>query len=287
MGAALIDNVSDTAFWIAHYRGLEGERADALFHDPLAALLAGERGKAIARSMPGSYFTAWSVALRTRIIDDFIRLAIGEGAGAVLNLGAGLDTRPYRMDLPSTLQWIEVDYPDVIAFKEARLASERPRCQLTRLPLDLTQREKRKELLRDVNARASKLLVLTEGVVPYLSEDEVGTLAEELRSLDHAAYWIVAYISPEAIKRRPRRLQNKMRNAPFKFAPQDWFGFFEQHAWQVREMRYFSDEADRLKRPLELPLWRGLLWGFWSLFKSKQWRAGFRRFAGFALLAPG
>jgi O-methyltransferase involved in polyketide biosynthesis len=41
----LIENVSDTAFWIAHYRALETQRADALFHDLLAGLLAGERGK--------------------------------------------------------------------------------------------------------------------------------------------------------------------------------------------------------------------------------------------------
>lgn len=37
-----IENVSDTAFWVAHYRALETKRPDALFHDPLAGVLAGE-----------------------------------------------------------------------------------------------------------------------------------------------------------------------------------------------------------------------------------------------------
>jgi O-methyltransferase involved in polyketide biosynthesis len=57
MATPLIENVSDTAFWVAHHRGLEGERADALFRDPLAKVLAGERGRQIAESMPQPQMT--------------------------------------------------------------------------------------------------------------------------------------------------------------------------------------------------------------------------------------
>jgi methyltransferase (TIGR00027 family) len=106
-----IKDVSDTAFWIAHHRRLESERSDALFHDPFAAKLAGERGKAISEAMPTSRFVAWTVALRTRIIDDYLQSAINSGVDTVLSLGAGLDARPYRMELPPSLHWIEADYP--------------------------------------------------------------------------------------------------------------------------------------------------------------------------------
>jgi O-methyltransferase involved in polyketide biosynthesis len=51
MATALIGNVSDTAFWVAHHRALESERADALFRDPLAGILAGDRGRQIAKEM--------------------------------------------------------------------------------------------------------------------------------------------------------------------------------------------------------------------------------------------
>jgi len=135
-----IRKVSDTAFWVAHYRGLEGERSDALFHDPLAALLAGERGRQIAQAMPLGAFTSWVVVLRTCIIDDFIRRAIAEGVDTILNLGAGLDTRPYRMDLPGSLTWIEVDTAGIIAFKEEQLRTEVPRCRLSRLVRESRQR---------------------------------------------------------------------------------------------------------------------------------------------------
>jgi DNA invertase Pin-like site-specific DNA recombinase len=57
-----IENVSDTAFWVAHYRALETKRSDALFHDPLADVLAGDHGHKIARAMPMPFMTAWAIA---------------------------------------------------------------------------------------------------------------------------------------------------------------------------------------------------------------------------------
>src|ERR1035441_2690519 len=111
-GKISIDHVSDTALWVAYYRAKESKRPDALFHDPLAEVLLGDRGKKIADHMKtiGRY-TEWSVISRTVIIDQFITKLIAAGVDIVLNLGAGLDTRPYRMNLPSTLRWFEVDYP--------------------------------------------------------------------------------------------------------------------------------------------------------------------------------
>jgi O-methyltransferase involved in polyketide biosynthesis len=74
-----IKDVSDTAFWIAYHRRLESERSDALFHDPFAAKLAGEHGRKISEGMPTSRVVAWTVALRTRIIDEFVEFAINAG----------------------------------------------------------------------------------------------------------------------------------------------------------------------------------------------------------------
>ncbi len=64
----------------------------------------------------------------------------------VLNLAAGLDTRPYRMALPQSLQWIEVDLPDLLDYKEDLLKGERPNCALERMRLDLSDRVSRQEL---------------------------------------------------------------------------------------------------------------------------------------------
>ena len=284
MADALIDDVSDTAFWIAHYRGLENERPDALFRDPLAKRLAGDRGKKIAEAMPRGNFTSWAVVVRTCMIDDFIRFAIARGVNTVLNLGAGLDTRPYRMDLPASLHWVEVDYPHVIEFKEERLRSETPRCRLTRVKLDLANTDERGRMLDTYCPRPNKVLILTEGVVTYLSETEVASLADDLRP--RAAYCIVDYLSAALVKSRPRRLQQKMKNAPFKFAPEDWSGFFQQHGWRCKELRYLSEEGDRLRRRVQMPLWMSLMWAVRSLFLSKARREAFKRFYGYAILEP-
>ena len=56
----------------------------------------------------------------------------------VVNLAAGLDACPYRMDLPSSLQWIEVDLPEILAHKEELLRDEKPVCQLKRVRRDLS-----------------------------------------------------------------------------------------------------------------------------------------------------
>ncbi len=100
----LIRNVSDTARWVAVYRAEETERADAIFRDPFARRLAGERGEQIAKLMPLGGDNAWSIITRTYLIDEFIKAELQRGADMVINLAAGLDSRPYRMKLPPSLR---------------------------------------------------------------------------------------------------------------------------------------------------------------------------------------
>lgn len=285
MAETLITDVLDTAFWIAHYRAAETKRADALFRDPLAGVLAGERGEKIARSMPMSFGTAWTVVLRTCIIDEFIRWAIAEGIDTVLNLGAGLDTRPYRMDLPESLLWIEADYARMIGYKEERLAHERPRCRLERVKVDLSDVGERRKMLAIVDARARKMAVLTEGVIPYLSEQEVASLADDLRALAHVSYWIAEYHAPETMKYLNRgRMARQMQNARFKFAPRDWFAFFREHGWRSKEIRYLMEEGARHKRGPEAPPLMRIVFAIRFLLSSPAQRKAWRKSSAYVLL---
>jgi methyltransferase (TIGR00027 family) len=287
MAESLIENVSDTAFWVAHYRAVETRRPDALFRDPLAEVLAGEQGEKIARTMPMGFVTAWVIAIRTRLIDEYIRTAISEGVDTVVNLGAGLDTRPYRMDLPESFVWIEADYPKMIEFKQKRLAGETPNCRLERVAIDLANVPARQQFLGGVDARAKKLLILTEGVVPYLSVEEVGSLADDLKSMAHIRYWIADYFSPVVIKFRERgKISKKTKNAPFKFKPANWFVFFREHGWQTKELRYLVEEGERLNRRAQMPLAMRALMKLRLFFASAQRREAFKKAVGYALLEP-
>jgi methyltransferase (TIGR00027 family) len=257
MSESVIKDVSETALWVATYRALESERPDALFHDPLAGRLAGEKGRAIANEMTGSRYTAWSVVIRTCVIDGYIdELTSKGGVDLVLNLGAGLDTRPYRLKLPPALKWVEVDFPHMIEHKEALLGGEKPLCQLERVKLDLSNREARTRFFAGISSQGKNILVLTEGVMPYLTVEQGAELAEDLRKYDQFKYWIAEYFAPE-IRRfitAPKRAR-QMKNAPFQFFPDDWFGFFEMHGWRARETRYLPIESKKYKREMPFPWW--------------------------------
>jgi methyltransferase (TIGR00027 family) len=292
----LIRDVSDTAIMIAAYRAVESERKDALFDDPFAAKLAGERGRRMLTSPPvtfgggrgGALFAKimiWSVALRTHIIDDFILQAISQGTDAVLCLGAGLDTRPYRMSLPESLCWIEVDLPQIIELKESELPDERPRCRLERVRLDLTDVPARRRLLAGVGARFRQVLVLTEGLIPYLTVEVAGELADELRSQPTFARWIVDYFSA-GVLRSSNSVRWRMPNAPFRFFPADYFGFFKAHGWDVSQARYLSEEGRRLRRPAPFPWLMRVLIQLRLAFMSRAKRKAAARTLGYLLLEP-
>jgi len=276
-----IRHVSDTAVWVATFRARETERPDALFRDPLARRLVGDEGERVVNQMEEAATVGWSVVVRTCLIDDYLKQAFAQGVDAVLNLGAGLDTRPYRMELPNDLLWIEVDYPAMIELKQERLKNETPRCRLERVSLDLADSEARRRLFSDVQTRAKKVLILTEGVLPYLSNENVLELAKDLHSQSHFEYWIVDYWSKMFVERmRKSKTFLKMRNAPFLFDPPVWKEFFEGAGWDVEQLRYTGNEARKLGRPAPFPIWLKLLAMLMPAEKKKQ----IEQMSGYALL---
>jgi methyltransferase (TIGR00027 family) len=281
-----IRHVGDTAFLIAACRAVESARPDAFFRDPLAERLSGEKGKAILEAFPGNKITKWMTAIRTVIIDDYIRAAIARGVDTVVNLGAGLDTRPYRLDLPPTLTWIEADYPEMIAFKEERLRDEHPRCRVERVPVDLSDATLRREFLADIVARGGRVLFLTEGVVPYLSNEDAGALADDLHTVPNVDAWIVDFISGESHMYRVRGgIRKHMKDAPFRFKPDDWVAFFEAHGWRRSDIRYLAVEGKKMGRRFPMPLVPRVLIFITRKFTRKR-RQGFTQFAGYAVLTP-
>jgi methyltransferase (TIGR00027 family) len=253
----VIGDVSDTALWIAWYRAQESTRPDAVFHDRYAARLAGERGRAIAKAMPHGKMMAWVVVARTTGIDRFVLDAIGAGADTVVNLGAGLDTRPYRLALPAGVRWIEVDFPPLIERKTELLRDATPACRLERIGLDLSDHEARRALLARIGGESTRIVVLTEGVLPYLEEAEVRAISADLLAVPGVRWWIQDFYN-QAVRGgdMPSGWGARMRAAPFRFRVPDWLGFFAGLGWRVKESVFVADEADRLGRrlPFMFPL---------------------------------
>jgi methyltransferase (TIGR00027 family) len=284
MTAAPIQDASETALMVAMWRARENEHPRPLYRDPFALQLAGERGKEIVAQFPKIrlMMSCWMMAIRTRIIDELIEHAAAGGVDTVLNLGAGLDTRPYRLKLPRDLLWIEADYPNIINLKEGRLQSERPVCKLTRMSCDLAEPVARRALLSAVASQARQALVLTEGVIPYFTETDAAALADELRSQAAYRYWIADYFSPYVLRYRQRETKKRrMEKVPLQFHPKDYFGFFSQHGWRSKEIHWIEDEAKRVGRPA--PALVRVLYLFRGLFVRKQIREEMRNFMAYVL----
>lgn len=250
-GPAVVGHISDTALWAAYFRAEETKRLDAMFRDPYAEKLEGGKGIEIAKSIPEGQAHAWAWVTRTYLYDQFLRKEIEEGADLVVNCAAGLDARPYRMELPSSLHWVELDLPGILAYKEEKLANEKPRCALERIRVNLASASERREVLQSLGARGRRAVVLTEGLLIYLSPDEVGLLGRDLAAIPSFQRWILDIASPGLLKMMQQRAGKKLAEvgAPFRFGPAEGPAFFAPHGWDVIQVQGLLKIAAKFKRP--------------------------------------
>ena len=246
----VVRRISDNARWVAYFRARETQRPDALFRDPYAERLAGEYGFQIANTLPEGKNNEWAWVARTYLFDNFLLRELHDGADLVLNLGAGLDARPYRMELPSDLVWIEVDLPETVAYKHEILAIEKPRCELQRISLDLSDLQARRSLFADLNKRGRKAVVMSEGLLIYLTGEEVAMLANDLATATNFRSWIIDLASPGQLKLMQRTTGVRLgeAGAAFKFGPAEGPNFFLPYGWEPSEVQGLLNTAAKFKR---------------------------------------
>lgn len=285
-----IEHVSDTARWVATYRAWESERPDALFRDPFARRLAGERGERIVAELPRGRAAAWSMIVRTAAFDEIIRDAVTRGGvDTVVNLAAGLDARPWRLPLPPSLRWVDVDLPAILAYKAERIGDAPPVCRYEAAAADLTDPAARDAVLARVGAAARSALVVSEGLLVYLTAEQVGALAAALHAVPSFRRWLFDLPSPLLL-----RFMEKMwgraaaaGSAPFRFAPAEGPEFFRRYGWRVAEFRSGLEEARRLRREMRFAWLMHLA----NRLSSARRREEVRRMFGFVVLerdeAPG
>ena len=246
-----IESISDTARWVALYRAMESERPDAHFRDPYARALAGARGEDIARTLPGFQSGLWPMVVRTCVFDELIERAVSrEGADTVVNLASGLDARPWRMRLPASLRWIDVDLPEILAYKKDCLAGESPACAVESVAADLRQAGARQDLFARIGRDSKKTLVLSEGLLVYLTAEEVAALAADLHAPGSFRWWAIDIVAPQLLRRLNRQWAPSLAagRAVLQFAPEDGTRFFEPYGWREKEYRSTFEEGMRLRR---------------------------------------
>jgi methyltransferase (TIGR00027 family) len=247
-----IQDVTDTARAVAAYRALETERPGGLIRDPFAATLAGEKGMAIAESSPAIEWMSFAVSLRDRLVDETIGGVVGHpDIETVVNFGAGLDSRPWRLNLPSGLRWIEVDFQEMLEYKAKRLRKETPRCQLEQIAANILVASDREPIFRAVGDRPA--VMITEGLLMYLSRETLEALATEMAMKSGVRRWILDVVSKE-IMQRMLQLQGDMTDEVASLRPKDHLrgkqilDFVVSHGWRPVEARNYARDADDVVR---------------------------------------
>lgn len=200
----------------------------------------------------------------------------------VINLAAGLDTRPWRLVLPPKLRWVDVDLPAILQYKTNCMKDAQPRCRYEALPADLTDASSRRLLFARLGAEGTKVLVVTEGLLIYLTAEQVGALAQDLGHEDTFRWWLIDLASPRLLKIMNRYWGRALAqaNAPFRFAPPEGTEFFRPFGWRESAYRSAMVEAQRLDREM-----RGMwLWRFLSRFYSAKRQEEMRHMSGVVLL---
>ncbi|MGB2877019.1 MAG: class I SAM-dependent methyltransferase [Dehalococcoidales bacterium] len=112
---------------------------------------------------------------RTRYIDDVLSNAIKEGAGTVVNLGAGMDTRAFRISGVKNIQYFELDFPELQKVKRAyideKIGELPPNVSL--VPVDFNSQDIGEELQKAGYTLSSQTLFIWEGVTQYISREAV------------------------------------------------------------------------------------------------------------------
>jgi O-methyltransferase involved in polyketide biosynthesis len=107
-----------------------------------------------------------AAVVRAKAHDDWARSFLVEHPNAVvLHLGCGLDARVYRLDPPATVDWYDLDYPSIVELRQQFLP---PREHYTLIGSSATDLA-----WLDRVPRGRPVLMIAEGLVPYLNEADV------------------------------------------------------------------------------------------------------------------
>ncbi|EME99676.1 SAM-dependent methyltransferase [Streptomyces mobaraensis NBRC 13819 = DSM 40847] len=182
-----LDPVADTARMTAALRARESERPDRLFDDPFAAALAGDTGRRLADQAG----MVEAIPVRTRHFDDLLLTVTGAAPATpaataaprqLVLLAAGMDSRAYRLPLPTTVLY-EVDRPDLLRLKESLLGDAVPRCA-RRVPVGADLAADWAERLTAAGFRPDEPTCwLVEGLTQYLEERDVLRLLDRITEL--------------------------------------------------------------------------------------------------------
>jgi methyltransferase (TIGR00027 family) len=207
--------ISKTAFYCCGIRMQDAERSEPVCGDVYAKVFMNAEGVRILEAFKDETNPNASNVARHRIIDDLLRQQLlADPALCVAIIGAGFDSRAFRL---KGGVWIELDEPQVIAYKNERLPVADCDNELHRIPINFST-DSLEEKLSPYSSR-SPVTVVIEGVFLYLEEGAITQLLQALRRLFPRHKLICDLMSREFIENYAGTMHEKLSGmgATFKF----------------------------------------------------------------------
>ena len=171
--------ISKTAFYCCGVRMRDAEREQPVCGDTYAKLFMNDEAIKILDQFKDEFGPNTSNVARHRIIDDLVREELRAHPDlCVVIIGAGFDTRAYRIKGGT---WVELDEPQVIAYKNERLPASQCQNELQRIPIDFSTESVEEKL--SSFAWRKPVVVIIEGVFMYLEEETIKQLLQTLHRL--------------------------------------------------------------------------------------------------------
>ncbi|MGA9174055.1 MAG: SAM-dependent methyltransferase, partial [Thermoactinomyces sp.] len=141
---------------------------------------------------------------RTRYIDDAVQAAISQGIGQLVILGAGLDTRPYRLSGLEHLKVFEVDLPTVQKDKREKIVKYLGRLpeHVTFVPIDFDTQSLETVLAGTAFDSSKPAVFIWEGVTQYITEEAVRRTLAFVGTSAHGSVIVFTYVLKSIIERR-------------------------------------------------------------------------------------
>lgn len=216
--------ISKTAFYCCGIRMRDAESSKPVCGDTYAKVFMNEDGLRILEAFKDETRPNASNVARHRIIDDFLRKELlANPTLCVVIIGAGFDSRGFRLQGGT---WVELDEPQVIAYKNERLPASDCKNELHRIPIDFST-DSLEEKLSSFSGR-TPVVVVIEGVFMYLDEDAISQLLQTLHRLFPRHKLICDLMNRKFFEKYSRTIHEKMTGlgTSFKFTvdnPEDLF----------------------------------------------------------------
>ncbi len=178
--------VSNTAYYCCGIRMLDAKANPSVCHDDYAERFMDASGLEIFEPFKSETMPNISNITRCRLIDDCVAKELANHpAVTIITIGAGFDTRPYRL---KGGHWLEIDEPQIIDHKNKKLPVEECQNSLKRVTIDFAN-EPLTEKLADISTSAHTVFVV-EGVFMYLKPAAIMATIDAIQQLfpNHVLY---------------------------------------------------------------------------------------------------